>query len=195
MTTTYRLSPAGRRTALLLMLGALAIWIFAIWSFGNTLGISYNPLTVAGELRASIDAGLTVGKLVPALLMLVLIVATPLLVWNILEEYAASYTVSPEGLRFESLGVRLTYPWTGMQAISRSDDDADEPLDEVLLDADYTGQIKNPLLRFLHGQAYGRRRLPIYGGLAHRDELLAEIRSRAGIAVEEAAPQAVPGDG
>jgi hypothetical protein len=185
MTTTYRLSPTGRRTALLLMFGALAIWIFAIWSFGDTLGVSYNPLTFWSELQASIAAGLGLGRLIPALLMLVLIVATPLLIWNILEEYGAAYTVAPDGLRFESLGVSLTYPWSGMQTIQRSDEDADEPLDEVLLDADYTGQISNPLLRFLHGQAYGRRRLPIYGGLERRDELLGEIRSRAGIAAVE----------
>jgi 4-amino-4-deoxy-L-arabinose transferase-like glycosyltransferase len=187
MQKTYRLSPAGRRTALLLMLAALAIWLFAIWSFGNTLGISYNPLAFVGELRASLDAGLGLGKIVPALLMLVLIVATPLLIWNILEEYAASYTVSDDGLRFEALGVALTYPWAGMHAVRRSDADSDEPLDEVLLDSDYTKQVKNGLLRFLHGQAYGRKVLPIYSGLERRDELLAEIRLRAGLAEQSAA--------
>jgi 4-amino-4-deoxy-L-arabinose transferase-like glycosyltransferase len=192
MTATYRLSPLGRRTALLLMFGALAIWLFAIWSFGDTLGVSYNPLRFWGELRASLEAGLGLGKIVPALLMLVLIVATPLLIWNILEEYGAAYTVTPEGLRFESLGVALTYPWAGMRAIERSDEDADEPLDEVLLDGDYTGQIKNPLLRFLHGQAYGRRRLPIYAGLERREELLTEIRNRAGLVAIELAESATP---
>jgi len=52
---------------------------------------------------------------------------------------------------------------------------------------DYTGQIRNPLLRFLHAQAYGRKKLPIYAGVTERDQLLAEIRQRAGL-VEENEP-------
>ena len=40
------------------------------------------------------------------------------------------------------------------------------------------------MLRWLHAQAYGRLRLPIYAGLAERDELLAEIRQRTGLSAE-----------
>jgi hypothetical protein len=35
------------------------------------------------------------------------------------------------------------------------------------------------LLRFLHAQAYGRTKLPIYAGVADRDDLLAVICQRA----------------
>jgi hypothetical protein len=119
--------------------------------------------------------------------MLVLIVATPLVVWNILEEWAAAYTLAEDGLRFTSLGVALTYPWAGIDAIRRVDEDSDEPIDELVLREDYTRQIRNPALRFLHAQAYGRTRLPLYAGLEDRDELLAEIRRRAGLAEESAA--------
>ena len=178
---TYRLSSTGRRTALILLVGALAIWGFALWSFRNTLDISYNPLLFWGTLRAKVDSGLGVSQIVPALLMLVLIVATPLLVWNIVEEWAASYTPTDEGLRFEALGVGLTYPWNAISALRRVDDDSDEPVDELVLANDFTGQIKNPLLRFLHAQAYGRKKLPLYAGLEARDELIAEIRTRAGL--------------
>ncbi|HEX5689339.1 MAG TPA: hypothetical protein VFX76_05025, partial [Roseiflexaceae bacterium] len=147
---TYRLSVSGRRTALILLVGALIIWAFALWTFRSTLGISYNPLEFWASLRASIQGengqGLSIGQIVPALLMLVLIVATPLVIWNILEEWAAGYTPTDDGLRFASLGVDLTYPWAGIGAIRRVDDDADEPLDELLLDKDYTSQIANPLL-------------------------------------------------
>ena len=85
------------------------------------------------------------------------------------------------------LALALTYPWAGISAIRRVDEDSDEPIDELVLEEDYTGQIRNPLLRFLHGQAYGRTKLPIYAGLANREELLDEIRRRAGL--EEPADQ------
>src|SRR6266508_6796692 len=179
---TYRLSPSGRRTALILLVGALIIWAFALWTFRATLGISYNPIAFWGTLRQSVEQGLSISQIVPALLMLVLIVATPLVIWNILEEWAATYTPTDDGLRFDSLGVAVTYPWDGIGAIRGGDEDSDEPMDELLLREDYTRQIRNPLLRFLHGQAYGRRKLPLYAGLQDRDELLVEIRRRAGLA-------------
>jgi hypothetical protein len=179
---TYRLSSAGRRTALILLVGALIVWAFALWTLRSTLGISYNPSAFWGTLRQSVEQGLSISQIVPALLMLVLIVATPLVIWNILEEWGAAYTPTEGGLRFESLGVALTYPWQGIAAVRRVDEDSDEPVDEVILREDYTRQIRNPLLRFLHGQAYGRAKLPLYAGLEDRDELLAEIRQRAGLA-------------
>ncbi|NWG21300.1 MAG: hypothetical protein HXY39_13380 [Chloroflexi bacterium] len=179
---TYRLSSAGRRTAVILLIGALIIWVFALWNFRNTIATSSDPNAgLLDALRANLDRGLSIGQVIPALLMLVLIIATPLVVWNILEEWGASYTPTDDGLRFTSLGITLTYPWNGIIGIRRLDDDTDEPLDEVLLDADHTTQIKNPLLRWLHGQAYGRRRLPLYAGLEDRDALLEEIRLRSGL--------------
>jgi len=191
MKKTYRLSSSGRRTALILLVGALIIWAFALWTFRSTLGISYNPLQFWSSLRAALQGnqgqGLAISQIVPALLMLVLIVATPLVIWNILEEWAAVYAPTDDGLRFMSLGIDLTYPWAGIGAIRRVDEDSDEPIDELLLREDYTGQIHNPLLRFLHGQAYGRTKLPLYAGLQDRDELLAEISRRAGLAEENPA--------
>lgn len=178
---TYRISPAGRRTLLLLLIAALIIWAFALWTFRTTLGISYNPLEFWGTLRQQIDAGLSISQIVPALLMLVLIVATPLVIWNVLEEWAAAYTLAEDGLRFTSLGLALTYPWSGISALKRVDEDSDEPVDELVLKEDYTSQIRNPVLRFLHGQAYGRTKLPLYAGLTSRDELIEEIRQRAGL--------------
>ena len=84
---TYRISSSGRRTALILLVGALIIWVFALWTFGCTLGISYNPLAVLGVAARCHPGrsrqGLSISQIVPALLMLVLIVATPLVIWNI----------------------------------------------------------------------------------------------------------------
>src|SRR5215212_1446328 len=179
---TYRISSSGRRTALILLVGALIIWIFALWTFGSTLGL--NLVAFWSTLRASIEQGLSISQLVPALLMLGLIVATPLVIWNICEELAATYTPTEDGLRFAALGIHLTVPWAGISAIRRVDEDSDEPMDELILRADYTGQIHNPLLRFLHAQAYGRTKLPIYAGVADRDDLLAAIREHAEL-VEE----------
>lgn len=173
---TYRLSPAGRRLALALLAGALFIWLFALWSFSSTLRISYNPLAFWSTLQAAIAAGLGVGQVVPALLMLALIVATPLLIWNLLAEWAAGYTPTSEGLHFESLGVALILPWAAVRDLRPADDHADEPLDELLLTSDHTAQIANPLVRALHRQAFGRSRLLIYPGVEQRDELIAEIR-------------------
>jgi hypothetical protein len=188
----YHLSAKGRRTTLVLLISALAIWGFALWSFSSTLELGSNPLGFWSALNTGTEEGIEMSRLVPAFLMLVLIVATPLLMWNLLEEWAAAYTPTDEGLRFTSLGVHILYPWESIQDIRRLDDDSDEPVEELLLSTDETSQIRNPVLRFLHAQAYGRTRLPLYAGLEEREALLAEIRQRAGLtpAVDEAQPAA-----
>ncbi len=173
---TYRLSAAGRRLNLTLLIGALLIWFFALWSFSSTLGVQSNPIQFWASLQALFNAGLGVGRVVPALLMLALIIATPLLIWNLLEEWAATYMPTADGLRFTALGIDLTYPWAAIQAVRVVDDDRDEPLDELVFAVDQTGQIPNVVLRALHRQAYGRTRLPIYAGLEDRASLLATVR-------------------
>jgi hypothetical protein len=173
--TSYRLSPSAKRQLLVLLVAALLIWAFAVWSFASTLRISYNPLQLWPSLQQSLAEGLGVGQVVPALLMLVLIIATPLLIWALCEEWSAAYTPTPDGLRFESIGVRITYPWATIGGL-RPADDGDDPLDELLLEGPQGAQITNPLVRFLHHQAFGANRLPIYPGVERRDELIAEIR-------------------
>lgn len=172
---TYRLSPAGKRQILILLLAALLIWAFAVWSFASTLRISYNPLQFWPSLQQSLAAGLGVGQVVPALLMLVLIIATPLLFWGLLVEWAAAYTPAADSLLFETIGARISIPWDAIGGVRRADD-SDEPFDELLIAGDSVAQIANPLVRFLHRQALGQGRLPIYGGVEERDELIAEIQ-------------------
>jgi hypothetical protein len=173
---TYRLSAAGRRMALVLLVGALLIWAFALWSLSSTLKISYSPLQFWPSLQRSLSDGLTLGQVLPALLLIVLIIATPLLIWNLLEEWAAAYTTGQSGLRFESLGITIDMPWSAVRGLRPADVDGDEPLDELLLAEDVAAQIANPALRFLHRQAHGPRRLPIYAGLEARADLIATIR-------------------
>ncbi|GAB4445639.1 MAG: hypothetical protein OHK0015_48140 [Chloroflexi bacterium OHK40] len=174
--TTYRMSPASRRQVIVLLLAALLIWAFAIWSFASTLRISYHPLQFWPSLQQSLAQGLGVGQVVPALLMLVLMIATPLLLWALLTEYAAAYTPGPAGLGFRSVGVHLAYPWSAVRALRPGEGDADEPFDELLLDGDPAASIANPLVRFLYRQATGPGRLPIYPGIERRDDLIAEIQ-------------------
>ncbi len=184
---TYRLSATGRRTTLLLLVAGLIIWAFALWSFRSSLNIDYNPLNFISSLSASIEQGLNISQIVPALLMLVLIVATPLLIWNLIEEWGAGYTPEDDGLRFTAPGgINILYPWDDLAMLRQRNDDSDEPLDELVFHSDHTGSIGNPVVRWLHRQAYGKTVLPIYPGLQQRDELLATIREHV------PAPQAEP---
>jgi hypothetical protein len=165
-----------------LLIGALMIWVFALWTLRISLATSSDPsASLIQALRENLDRGLSIGQIIPALLMAVLLVAAPLTVWNILEELGAQYTPTDAGLRFTSFGIALTCPWGSVVGIRRLDADADEPLDEVTLNDDLSTQIRNPLVRWLHRQACGARRLVIYSGLEDRDDLLREIRVRAGL--------------
>lgn len=179
---TYRLSPSGRRSAIVLLIGALMIWMFALWTLRIALATSSDPSAgFVQALRENLDRGLSIGQIIPALLMTVLLVATPLAAWSILEELGAQYTPTDAGLRFTSFGVALTCPWNSVVSVRRLDGENDEPFDEVTLSDDFSTQIRNPLVRWLHRQACGARRLIIYAGLADRDDLLHEIRMRAGL--------------
>lgn len=177
---TYRLSAAGRRLNLALLLGALIIWLFALWSFSSTLGIQYHPAQFWASLQAVVSAGLGVGRVVPALLMLALIIATPLLIANLLFEWTAQYTPTADGLHVRALGTELTYPWAVIEDVRTLDDDHDEPLAAVIVAVDQTDRIAQPLVRALVRLAIGRQRLPLAAGLADRETLIATIRDQAG---------------
>lgn len=184
---TYRLSAAGRRLNLALLFGALLIWFFAFWSFSSTLGIQYSPAEFRPSVQAVFTAGLGVGRVVPALLMLALLIATPLLIWSLLVEGTAQYTLDGDGVRFTALGMTLHCPWRAIAALHAVDEDRDEPLDVVICTVDPTEQIANPILRALQRGVVGRNRLPIYAGLEAREQLITTIRDRAGLPAPAAA--------
>ena len=187
---SYQLTSTGRRITLVLLVTALIVWAIAIWTLRNTVGsVADTPdRGFFAALQQNVQRGMGISQLVPALLMLTLIVTTPLVCWNLLEAYSATYTPDDKGLRFTSLGIGLTYPWQGMRGL-RITGDGDERADEIQFDRDYTGQIGNPLLRLLHVQAYGRRALLIPADLAQRDALLAEIATRTGFQQPTASSQ------
>ncbi len=178
---TYRLSTTGRRIALLLALGGGVVWLFAVWKLADVLGISY--LHLPSTLQAVVEGGLTASQIVPAVLLLVLIIAAPLLVWNVVEEWSTSYTVRDDGLLYDTVqGISVLYPWHAIKGLRRVDPEADEPVHELIVDQAGICQINSRVLRWLHRQAFGRSRVPIYAHVVDRDQLLDEIVARAGLA-------------
>ena len=198
---TYRLGRAGRRVAYLLLAGSVLIWGFALWTLKNTLQIGLRPENLLPSLKLlakrllgfADTPPLTAEEAIPALIMLVLALVVPLLIWNIIEELRASYTVGPQGLTFQSWGIRLDYPWTEIVDLRPVDEETEEPLHELVVRTSRLATIPGRLARFLHWQAYGPHKLPLYNGLEERDDLLARIRGYMAAAAEtEDLPAAEP---
>jgi len=179
---SYGLSRSGRWNVILLMVGALLVWLFAIWTFRYLLFLQVDPPQLSLALTTVWNEGLTVNRTVPLLFMVVLIVAAPLTLWNMALEWSATYTPTPDGLRYRALGVELTVAWSTVAEVRLVDADSDEPSHELRLKIDPTGQIGNPLLRLLFVQAYGKSALPVHHGVEQSDDLIDEIRRRSGIA-------------
>ena len=178
---TYVLSRAGRWNVLLLMIGALLVWGFAIWTFRYLLFLQVEPPVFSVALSSVWQDGLTVNRTVPLVFMLVLMVAAPLTIWNMLMEWAAQYTPTPDGLRFAALGIELLITWSSIGEVRAVDTDSDEPSHEIRLKIDPTSQITNPVLRLLYVQAYGKAVLPLHHGVDQADDLVDEIRRRSGL--------------
>lgn len=183
----YRLNSTGRRASALLALGALLVWIFALWKLPDVLSsatVRVSYLHLPSTLGAVIEQGLRVNQIVPALLMIVLIVAAPLLMWNLIEEWLTFYVVRDDGLIYDTVrGISVLYPWSSIKGVRRVDPESDGHDYELLVDRSGVAQIRNPLLRWLHAQAFGRTRIPIYARTDERDELIQEIVTRAGLAL------------
>jgi hypothetical protein len=90
----YRLAPAARRTVLALLLGVLAIAVYALWT-----------------VVALVGSGLSGPDWVTAALMLVILLLSPAVAWNLLAEYNTTITTDAAGLTFRTLGVLLPYRW------------------------------------------------------------------------------------
>ena len=91
----YRMSAAGRRTALILLLGVGAVAIFAVWT-----------------LVTQVEGGLSGPEWVTAGLMLGILALAPVVGWTLLEERAATITTDATGLTYRSLGgIELRYRW------------------------------------------------------------------------------------
>jgi hypothetical protein len=159
---------------------AVAVFGAAIWKLPAVLGASWaDP---AGTFGAAWSEGWSAAQIVPALLMVAAIVAAPLLAYNLVEEASASYVVREDGLLFGVLpGVKVLYPWSAVRGFGPLDPEESEPAYELRVDSRAMQQLHSPLLRWLHQQAWGRSRVPIYAHVAGRDELINEIMERTGM--------------
>lgn len=174
---TYRLSREGRQTTLILMLTAILLGGFALYTLQSTLGFRY--LDFGPSVAAMLGRGLGPGELIPSGILLIMIISAPFLLWSLWEEWSTEYTVSPDGLRYSTVrGISLQYPWTAIRAVRRGEDN--EAITEVVVDP-RAASIRNPVLRWLHRQALGDTVVPIYAGVAERDALVAQIVEHAGL--------------
>ncbi len=190
MSQCYRLSPVGRRDNLLMIIVAMILWIFAVWSIASTLRLRLHPAVFWSDLQRVFTQPPTIEQAVPALLMLVLIVATPLMIWNLIAEWDATFRLTNEGLEYQTLGFRLCYHWHNILAI-QPQSTADEAV-AIVCRYDPVDALKNPLRRWLHQQMHGRQRLLIGPGIERRAELLQAIE-QAMVTAQSSATTATTG--
>lgn len=157
----YRLSATGRKVAVVLLAGVASIFAFAGWTLYRLL-----------------PGGIDLGDAVPFVLMVGLLISTPLLAWNIIEELAVSVVISDDGLVFRSAGIAISCSWN--EVVGFSEVEAGSWLGgeggSVHLSRDCASAISNPLLRFLHWQANGPKRIRLYASLDDRESLQARIK-------------------
>jgi hypothetical protein len=168
---TYRLSPSGRWLLLSFVAATLLVWLFALWLLADTLGLSYANLA---ETWRTASPKWTTGQRVPAYLLAALCIAAPLLVWHLLGEWSARYTLEDDGLRFRALGVNLLQPWDQIRGIRTINERGeDHPRIDILVDEPAGLALGR---RFFHRLTPGR--IPIYGLVANREALVAAIQEK-----------------
>lgn len=157
----YRLSSSGRKTALVLLAGVASIFGFAVWT-----------------LLSLLTAGIELGEMIPLVLMVGILIASPLLAWNIVEELFASIELSEEALVFRSAGIEIPCPWSDVTGFSEPDGGTWRGGQDALvhLSRDCSSSISSPLLRFLHRQAHGSRKIRLYSSLDDREKLQGRIK-------------------
>src|SRR5438552_13270318 len=97
----YPMSRQGRRQALILLLGVVTVWIFALWT-----------------LITILQDGITGVEWVSLALMLGLLVVAPVVAWALLEEANSRITVGDQGIKYQTLaGSTLTYGWDDLSGL------------------------------------------------------------------------------
>ena len=165
---TYRLTTAGRMAVLAQFIAVVLVFGFAVWMLGVTLGINWlMPISSFQAARPT----WTSGELVPAFFLAIVLLATPLLAWQLLGELFIRYHVTDEGLRIASVGIQLALPWETIRGL--------RPAHHVGLTERTDLILKEPLPRRLGlWLINARQSLPVYAGVGDRETLLATIRDR-----------------
>src|SRR3712207_5423098 len=120
--STYRLTRQGRLMTLILMVGVVLLWVFALLSLPGVLGIRYSDLVTT--LGAALAAGLDASELIPAVLLVAMLVAAPLVGWALIEEWGARYTVASDALTYQTVsGITIQVPWRKIRGLRQGDGD------------------------------------------------------------------------
>lgn len=161
----YRLSAAGRWKLAALLAATALCWLLGLVLYRQ----AWAPPPAEGAARPPLQ-----GLVVPGYLFGALLLAAPLLAWDLLAELTARYAVLPEGLRFRSLLLDVTYPWQRLQSLKPAGRGA-AGFQPGRIDVTAAPAPLALVGRLLHPQTYGRHRVPIYADVAGRDELVAAI--------------------
>lgn len=168
---TYRLSITGRWLIVSFMVATLLVGLFALWLLLDTLSLSVGSLAESWRKAAPTW---TAGQKVPAYLLVALLVAAPLLLWNLGRELAVRYHVDADGVRFRSLGLDVYQPWAQIVGLRTINERGDQPprIDVLMIESTRPG-----LGRWIfHRHTLGR--IPIYGYVANREALVATIQEQ-----------------
>lgn len=96
---TYPMSREGRRQAIVLLLGVISIWIFALWS-----------------LTTILQDGVSGVEWVSLLLMIGMLVVAPVVAWTLLEEANTRIITDSKGMRYQTIsGIILSYSWEELE--------------------------------------------------------------------------------
>ncbi len=175
---TYRLTRQGRILTLSLIAAVVLLWIFALLSLPGVLGMSYRDFP--GSLWVAARDGFDASELIPAAILVAMLVAAPMVLAGLVEEWSARYGVTDDALLYQTLpGIALRAPWTAIRSLRGAERDAS--VAEVMVPPETLGAIRSPILRAVHRHAIGADRIPIPWDVENRDDLLAEIVRRSGL--------------
>lgn len=175
---TYRLTRQGRLLTLSLMAAVVLLWVFALLSLPGVLGITYGDLP--GSLLAAAQDGFDASELIPGAILVAMLVAAPVVLAGLIEEWSTRYGVTDDALLYQTLpGIMLRAPWSTIRGLHGAEREAS--VAEVIVPPEMVQSIRSPVLRAVHRHAVGADRIPIPWGVENRDDLLAEIVRRSGL--------------
>ncbi|MDQ2809094.1 MAG: hypothetical protein M3Z04_19655 [Chloroflexota bacterium] len=99
--TTYRITAEARRTLTALLLGVVAVAVYAVWNLG-----------------ALLTSGVQGPEWVMIALMITILLLSPAVAWMLLAEAQVWVATDATGLTWHTLGVQLHYDWAQVRAVT-----------------------------------------------------------------------------